>query len=112
MADVQGILSSEEIAQVIRRLQELDRSRGAPLSCAVCANTRWTVQARTLMLNSSVSIAGLLGFDPAQCFVVVTCNNCSHTLLFEALGMGVRPPTQPRNALAGFPTTGLGGGNG
>lgn len=110
MPDMQGILSNDEINQVISRLQQLDRARGAPMACAVCANTKWTIQPRTLMLNGSTSVAGLLGAGAMQNFVLVTCSSCSNSLLFEASAMGVFPRIETTtNAFARFPGTGLGG---
>ena len=110
MPDMHGILSTEEINQIIHRLQELDRQRGAAMTCAVCTHKKWTIQPRTLALQGSAGIAGLLGLNSTQNFVLVTCNNCSQSLIFEASAMGVRPPVIPMNAFA--PKNEFGGPNG
>jgi hypothetical protein len=65
------------------------------LMCSVCATNGWTiaehlVQPLTLGEGQSVQIGGL-GYPQAM----MTCNNCAHTVLFNAVLMGVVAPSPP-----------------
>lgn len=62
-----------------------------PVVCPVCRTDNWTVGDHVVQ---SARWAQNMFAPPAYPFVMVACNSCHHTLLFNAVPMGIVPVYQ------------------
>lgn len=106
MPDWRGILTNAEIQTVIDRLRQLDDQRGSTMKCPICSSQSWTVKPHVLGLQSTTHVGALIGPEPSQRLVMVTCNSCSHSHFFDAAAMGIRFLPLTGNALAAAPLFG------
>lgn len=80
-------LTEEQIKIVIEKL-----SKTAPngIICPVCGNKRWnvnnTISEVREFQNGSIILGGNSSLIP---IINITCQNCAHTLFFNALQMGL-----------------------
>lgn len=62
-------------------------------ACSVCANNHWNVNTELAELRF-LSVGGFKVGGPLVPLVVVTCNVCGNTLLFNAMRLGWTGPEQ------------------
>lgn len=80
-------LTEDQINSIIAKLHEISPNG---FKCPICGNNEWTLN--ELVIESrefhygKLSIGGKSAIVP---FVSITCKNCSHTLLFNAIKIGV-----------------------
>lgn len=67
-------------------------------TCPICRENKWIVSDKTVELHF-FNPGGLVIGGPVIPLVVVTCNNCGHTLLFNALKVGaIQAPQQAKTS--------------
>ena len=86
MPDKDGVLTQEEM----QRAQEHLRKKVPKLRCPACGEQNFSVAEH--LLSPQLFFKGgalILGGSVAYPQLQLNCKNCSYTLLFSAVGMGV-----------------------
>jgi Zn ribbon nucleic-acid-binding protein len=68
----------------------------APVVCPVCQTTEWRVLDYALVLNRYGEYADVSG-TPSYPVVAVGCVTCAHTMLFNAVMIGITGAYDPKN---------------
>lgn len=79
-------------AQIDQRIIDFINSRWrGGKHCTLCNTNSWNVESNLAELRFLHYGSFVLG-GPVVPLVVVTCNNCGHTILFNAMKAGWTPP--------------------
>ena len=84
MPDNPGLLTDDQK----RRIVEWLKQRGAPKHCAACGQNNWNLGAH-LVVPSTWMGGGISLGGPSYPLAMLICRNCSHTVLFNAVIMGI-----------------------
>jgi hypothetical protein len=93
MPDADGKLTPED-HQKIQAWWTTGNHWMGPVICPVCKTTEWSVADHILLLTRH-SANGLVSGSIAYPMIGVYCRNCSHTMLFNAVTMGVAGAYNP-----------------
>jgi hypothetical protein len=97
MPDFAGKLTPEEIAKAAFAISN---KAGGELRCTVCKSPEWNVEEYVLApptFGSSYNIQFLGGPGIAFPQVALMCSNCGHTMLFNAVHLGLYPAVEGGN---------------
>ena len=94
MPDQRGRLTPEDFEK-IRQWWLTNERWKASVVCPACQTTSWTVLDFVLQLMRHGEDAIVTG-TPAYPMIGVICNHCSHTMLFNAVTMGVVGEYDPK----------------
>ena len=84
-------LSEEQKSQMLKRLDEV---WGAEKICPVCHHNEWAVFDTIYEIREFVGGGMNVGRGAVIPCVAVTCKNCSNTLFFNAIKLGLVPPPE------------------
>lgn len=88
MPDKEGKLSSEEKDQAIKLIS----ARGSPAPvCSVCHTNSWQLGDHLVQPISQGAGGALYFGGVGYPQVMLVCKKCSHTLFFNAVGLGLLP---------------------
>jgi hypothetical protein len=90
MPDQLGKLTKDDEQKLLDWLKE--KCGGIP-ACPVCRRKSWVVGEQLSIMMVSTGYDVLLGDANYPC-VVFACKNCSNTLLFNAVYIGLIPPVR------------------
>lgn len=79
-------------------IQKLNQVSPSGFVCPVCGNKNWGIN--NIVTESREFQFGnfILGGDSALVpYITITCNNCAHTLFFNAIQLGIVNPNQENN---------------
>jgi hypothetical protein len=82
-----------------------DQHWKAPVICPVCKTTDWTIAPHVVNFQRHADDASVPN-TTSYPHIVVTCKNCAHSMLFNAVQIGVSPSrsvSSLTNALLGSP---------
>lgn len=88
-------LTDQQVNDVIKKINEVSSSN---IVCPICGKKQWNIN--DLVIESREFQYGnfILGTDSALVpYVTISCQNCAHTLFFNAIQLGVVNPKQENN---------------
>src|SRR5579863_1200345 len=89
MPDSNGVLSPEDNAKIQRWWSG---HWNAPVVCPVCKTTEWTQAPHVVNIQRHAVDANVTN-TVSYPHIVVTCQNCAHSMFFNAVQIGVAAPT-------------------
>lgn len=88
MPDSAGKLSQDDFQKI---KAWWDQHWKGDVVCPVCKTKHWTTSAHVVQ-TPRWSTPEAAGAPPVYPYIAISCNTCSHTLLFSAVRMGITPP--------------------